>query len=176
MKFFTSYKRIQFVSVILFTLYLSSCTYKDGLFPQKDKEGKFEISIPDFMSSTNRLSEESNFQYQNRYRTIYMVIVDEKKSDSNHSFSSFTEENIQIFENSVDSLLTDSIFNLEINGLNAKQYKADALITGEGFYYSLTFIESETDFYQIAKWTNHKRKKDYESLFDEMALTFRILN
>lgn len=177
---------------------LTSCTY---LQPNKEEvlslesdfkkvriDGKYQLSIPNYMRKTDQLNDEASLQYNNPYKETYTIVIDENKEQ----FLTAIKENqwadslgtpIEIYRKLQMSLLGQgiamtSVENLEvekIGPLNAKRTQFEGKIEGvdEKIKYLITFIEGRGDLYMIMSWTLNDFSKKYLRTYHQIADSFQ---
>lgn len=155
-------------------LFLFACSYKEGLFPQQDSKGRFELHLPDFVSPTSRFTDKTDFQFQNRFRSFYVIVLASEKDGDESSLSDYAEREIVILNSGVDSVASDTTFVWPIQDLDAVHYKADLHIDGELLTYRLAFTEDKKHFYSIVIWTLESRKEQFEELMEEITYSFNL--
>ncbi|RDY61243.1 hypothetical protein [Flagellimonas nanhaiensis] len=160
-------------------------------FNQIEVNGEYRLSLPKYMRKTDNLNEEASLQYQNIFKETYTIVIDESKDDFIEMFTELGEydENISVIKNYRDvqqQLFAESMYvdkesspiALEINGMEAEMVDIDGRVDGidEDITYFLTFVEGKEKVYMIMSWTMTSRKDTYESTFDGIAKSFKLIN
>ena len=152
---------------------------------------EYRISIPKVMVSTTGLNNEARLQFQNVDQEIYLIILEEPKTELEHLL---TNQNREAEESSILSeygaLQLERLGGamkvkkrvgpkkLTIQELNAELFE----IMGEipnlkaDLYYSLTFIEGVEKVYTVMSWTLDSQKDKYRTTFEHIATSFKPIN
>lgn len=177
---------------------LTSCTY---LQPNKEEvlslesdfkkvriDGKYQLSIPNYMRKTDQLNDEASLQYNNPYKETYTIVIDENKEQfltaiKESQWADSLGTTIEIYRKLQMSLLGQgiamtSVENLEvekIGPLNAKRTQFEGKIEGvdEKIKYLITFIEGRGDLYMIMSWTLNDFSKKYLRTYHQIADSFQ---
>ena len=72
-------KKIYFLFI---TLVLLSCSKEEEF--KKIEVKNYALQLPSYLSKTNDLNEDASLQYQNPFRELYIIVIDESKT-SNYS-------------------------------------------------------------------------------------------
>lgn len=176
----------------------TSCTY---LQPNKEEvlslesdfkkvriDGKYQLSIPNYMRKTDQLNDEASLQYNNPYKETYTIVIDENKEQfltaiKESQWADSLGTPIEIYRKLQMSLLGQgiamtSVENLEvekIGPLNAKRTQFEGKIEGvdEKIKYLITFIEGRGDLYMIMSWTLNDFSKKYLRTYHQIADSFQ---
>ncbi len=175
-----------------------SCTY---LQPNKEEvlslesdfkkvriDGKYQLSIPNYMRKTDQLNDEASLQYNNPFKETYTIVIDENKEQflsaiKESQWADSLGTTIEIYRKLQMSLLGQgiamtSVENLEvekIGRLNAKRTQFEGKIEGvdEKIKYLITFVEGRNDLYMIMSWTLNDFSKKYLRTYHQIADSFQ---
>ncbi|MDX2002253.1 MAG: hypothetical protein SFW35_07465 [Chitinophagales bacterium] len=160
--------------ILLFIVgFLASCNYREGLFEKKVDEHHV-IKVTDYISRTDGLHPNAVFQYANRYRTVYLLVLDTTKSDIQGGLDAYAAFAVQSLA-SVDSSKAqiDTLKDVAVvNGMPARQYHIKLMLTGEETWFDLLVVEDKDRFYQILGWTISKRRSKYGKDIEAMVTSF----
>jgi len=175
-------KKIYLFLIIL--LVFTACDTKPNFRIENSENGFYSIKVADYMEATDKLNNNASMQFQEDYREIYLIVIDEQKSflDPDYDlkkYFKFAQDNI-IKSNLTDTETTEPV-EKDINGLNALQGTVVGkynLGTKEKeqiveVFYSFIVLESENRFYQVFTWTLANKRKRYEPLLQEMLESFK---
>lgn len=140
-------------------------------------KNKYSLDLPDYMGESLDLNSDASLQYQNTFRELYTIVLDEPKSD----FPNSEEVNLQEFYNIVRGNLEETLKNptfsatrdTTINGLNAKLFSLSDNTEGVDIYYQFAYLESDKHFYQILVWTLENRKDKFTQDMDRIIASFK---
>lgn len=167
--------KLSLLSIFLFILSIQSCNYSNE-WKEISVENKFSISVPGFFKEDKGLRKDASFQYANRYRNIYAIVIEHDKS--NKTLYEMDESVIQPLLKYIDKpIVTDSI-DTKINGLNARQNKVMGTMPSgdatEFIYYNHVLIEGKKKFYEVCTWTRGPKRKDlYDADLTRIIFSFK---
>lgn len=142
-----------FFGVFLFAVALTGCKYQEG-YEKFDVPGKFSIEVPHYMSKSDKLHPDAVFQYENQFRTTYILVLEEKAADYDNQLQAYndfavtdlTKRLADVKQHQVDSVST-------INGHAAMVTELEGGLTGERVYYKIGVIDAGQNYYRILGWT-----------------------
>ena len=155
----------------------------------KSEGNEYSVKVPDFMKKANALQEDASIQYQNLYKEVYFVAIDEDKSDVIELFENIGEwdeelTNIQnyrtiylnFFNENSKLLETPEIRPVKIRGMDAEIVRVEAKVEDipKDLFYSMGFIEGEEKFYMLIAWTLLDSKEKYSEPFEKIIRSFKI--
>lgn len=120
---------------------------------------QYNIKIPTYMSETTSLNQEAILQYQNEFKSIYMIVLEDKKKDMQILLAEYkTNLNFDSdFDKYADYMIENRGFaglsNQKINGLNAKILKITRMVNGTQAYFNIALFEGKNHYYQIITWS-----------------------
>lgn len=174
-------KKIYFLFV---TLVLLSCSKEEEF--KKIEVKNYALQLPSYLSKTNDLNEDASLQYQNLFRELYIIVIDESKQEVEQAIELNELEDIYSndFNGYVELLSTGLENNIEfknkkekdtvINSLQAKLIKFEGKVENYDVFYEIAFVNGVSNYYQIMTWTLLKRKSDYEAIMDKMIYSFKL--
>jgi len=159
---------------LLFILSVTACQYPAGL--KEIKTDRFAIKVTGYMDATEKLHPEADFQYENRYRTVYLLVLDTVKTPG-MTLDSFGRQALAtLATGSVRKVKWNRIDSVtSLNGVPARQYEQVMYLTGEDVYFDLVAVEAKDRFYQVLGWTIMRRKDKYAKDINDMVTSFRLL-
>src|SRR5690606_17492499 len=92
---------LSFTSCIDFKTKKSNSESKTKGFTTVSINDQYQIDIPKFMKSTTGLNDEAALQYQNIYREVYTIIIDEPKDEFVDIFKELGsyDDNLSLIDN-----------------------------------------------------------------------------
>jgi hypothetical protein len=188
-----------FVSAGIISVFLISCLNFKNEEPESINRQDFKpvkisnefiLSVPKYMKEAKNLNEAASLQYQNIYKEVYVIVIDEDKQTFIDTFTDLEEydstktpvENYRVVqmkslvENVNVSQQTKPVA-LKINTLDAQQVQFDGNVEdlNNEISYFLTFLEGKDKMYMIMAWTLKDRKEKYSKMFETVAGTFKQL-
>lgn len=155
-------------------------------------EGRYAMEVPDYMSSSDELNDEASLQYQNIYKEMYVIVIDESKQDFKDVFLELGEYDTTktMLENYVDAQMKSIRENM--NKITADKPER-ILKTGCGdarvhdvsgteedidgeMGFTVGFVEGRLNLYMIMSWTFEKDKATYQADMDNMIRSFQELS
>jgi hypothetical protein len=134
------------------------------------------------------LNDDAVLQFKNEFEELYLIVLEETKTDVAQYFPEIIEENdpekrIELYAD-VLSENYEANFDLEnysgympkeINGSSAIEMTFNAVESKNGLnvFYYVTFIETDTHFYQILTWTLFNKKAEMIDSMEKMILSFK---
>lgn len=174
-------KKIYFLFV---TLLFLSCSKEEEF--KKIEVKNYALQLPSYLSKTNDLNDDASLQYQNPFRELYIIVIDESKQEVEQAITLNELEDIYSNDfNGYVELLTASLESniafknkkekdTVINSLEAKLLKFEGKIEDYDVFYEIAFVNGVTNYYQIMTWTLLNRKSDYEAVMDKMIYSFKV--
>ena len=156
---------------------LVGCSYSSEMQEMKI-DNRFSIKVVGYLSPSGKLHPNPDLQYENRFRTVYLLVLDTIKT-TGVDLDSFSKKAIETLASGstekahwtrVDSVTT-------INGAPGRQYDMRMIMTGEEVDFKIVTVESKDRFYQALGWTLHARKNRDQYLKDinTMVTSFKLL-
>jgi hypothetical protein len=159
--------------------------------PFKDAEtvtiqDRFSLDIPTSMSAAEGLHEDAVLGYQNPYKEMYVIVIDENEDDFtkaikkaklgksySHDLDGYAKIVSQNF--TIEEPKTTPYKDVTINGLPAKQMEITGKMSGHGIYYLLTVVKGKDHYYQVVAWTLLDKMEEHKPIFEKMVATFKEL-
>ncbi|MFC4740303.1 hypothetical protein ACFO3U_09895 [Flavobacterium ponti] len=172
---------------LIFALFLilSSCQ-DDSKLETITVNNKYTLDVFSNMSKTKELNDEASLQYQNIFKELYVIVIDESAEQfENVIIDNGLQELYQPDLDGYTSLIVDGFESEEgvgdiseakdtiINGLEAKVFDLEGKVEEYDVYYKLAFLKSQKSYYQIMTWTLLDKKEDFEEKMDKMIYSFK---
>lgn len=160
---------------VLFITLLTSCWYSKEMQELKI-DNRFAIKVAGYMSPSSKLHPNPDIQYENRYRTVYLLVLDTVKLPGT-TLDSYTQNEIKLLTSTskqkamvtpIDSVTT-------VSSMPAKRNQMVINLTGEDVYFDMLTVEAKDRYYQVLGWTLQRRKDKYGPDIDSMVTSFRLL-
>ncbi|HYC84685.1 MAG TPA: hypothetical protein VEB86_05655 [Chryseosolibacter sp.] len=151
---------------------------------------QYSLAVPKYMTKTTALNEEASLQFQNIFKTTYVIVIDENKQEfieayknvdaydsSRSAVDNYCDTQVQLTSSGMEVISKTEIKSFDINGLAATSVEIDANVEGvpAPITYFLTFIEGKETLYMIMAWTFRVKKGTYRGSFEKMARSFKEL-
>ena len=164
-----------FILGFLSVLFLN-CNSKTEFHTVKIKN-QYSLDLPDYMGEARDLNTEASLQYQNTFRELYAIVLDEQKTDFPNPEEINLENFYSIVRGNLEGTLKNPTFSAArdttINGLKAKLFSLSDNTEGVDIYYQFAYLESDNHFYQILIWTLENRKDQYIKDMDRIIASFK---
>lgn len=149
--------------------------------------GLYAIDVPASMDKTTELNEQASLQYQNTIDELYIIVIDESKSqldlalEQNSLYDQYTSDldgYSRLITDNMKSALSsnDSIpqpKTMKINGLEAKLFSFEGTTSGVDIFWELAFVEGNNRYYQIMAWTLAEDRDEHDAKMMAMLNSFR---
>ena len=169
-----------FISMVLLVV---SCEQKDDL--QTITIGnEYSIALPSSLSKAENLNTEASLQYQNIFRELYVIVLDEPKKEVDSYLESTSSASglngyAKLLKNNFKEALEKPTFsepkNSQINGLKAQLHSVSATVEASEIYYELAYIEGKSNYYQVLVWTVYDQKENHIEEMKEIISSFKEL-
>ncbi len=169
---------------------------RDSARVQKEKEEKmkeasandYKMMVPKHMTKTTQLNDEASLQYQNIYKELYVIVIDEPRDTIIDSFKMLGEyddqkspvENYRTFlmdqlESNMNIKAEPKIRKEKINGMDAEIVSFNAEVAGVDYevFYQAAFYEGKNNFYYLSTWTLADKKSENSEEMDAMIKSFK---
>ncbi|VXA92612.1 conserved hypothetical protein [Flavobacterium sp. 9AF] len=170
---------------ILFCI-LISCESSDKL--ETIYVNDYKIDLPTYLSKSSQLNEDASLQFQNLFKELYIIVIDETKEEFNKALMENGIENMfsKDFDGYVKLLSTNLQNNVEmkhkkekdtlINGMRTKLIMFDGKSEGYDIYYQVAYVEGNEKYYQLMTWTLLDKKDEHENIMNKMVSSFNLRN
>ncbi len=178
---------IRLLSTIAIILLLVGCGSQEGNETVIIND-RYSMDIPGFLDRTTDLNEDASLQYQNIFKELYVIVIDESAAEFQKA----------LVDNGLDSLYTDDLagysdllmlgINMElgnsgetefeeknINGLDARLLNMETQFDGMDIYYQFAYLKGKEYYYQVMAWCLANRKSEHQQAMDNMINSFREL-
>jgi hypothetical protein len=185
------------ILVVGLILLLTSCfnlkkeeSLADTEFKTVKTGNEYSLDIPSHMKEAKNLNDDASLQYQNLFKELYVVVIDEDKQNFIDTFIEADEydttksviENycivqLKSFGESIEITQQPEPVTLKINGLDAQKAQFDGKVEGINaeIAYFTTYVEGKDKVYMIMAWTLKDRKEKYSKILETIGGTFRLL-
>ncbi len=148
----------------------------------------YKLMVPKHMVKTTDLNDEASLQYQNIYKELYIIVIDEPRDTIIESFKMLGEyddtkspvENYRTFlmdqlESNMDIKAEPEIRKEKINGMDAEIVSFNAKVEGVAYevFYQAAFYEGKNNFYYLSTWTLANKKGDNREEMEAMIKSFK---
>jgi hypothetical protein len=148
---------------------------------------QYSMEVPDFMKESKELNDEASLQYQNIFKEVYIIVIDESREEFKTVFQDLGEydDEISMVENYKSIQLEflqeaitihskEDVESSVINGLPFEIVKVDATSDGIDIAYTIAYIDGPENVYMIMAWTEQDKREKNEALFQKMIKSFKI--
>lgn len=149
-------------------------------------DGRYRLDVPASFEQADNLNEDASLQYQNLYKPMYAIVIDEPKSvleealDANEIYDQYTMDlkgySELITEDMRSRLELDALppmQDLKINGLNARLLSFEGMSEGYQIYWKVAFIEGHKTYYQVMVWTLASEREEFEEEMNNIVKSFK---
>lgn len=153
-----------------------SCSY-NNTFEEVVTDNRFSLKVPDYIHEEGGLNSEASFEYGNKFRNIYMVVLEKphQKMDIQSYIKNTKEDLVGRLKN---PRLIDSTYT-NINGLPAYNLKLEGDVgrggIAERIFYNITFYEGKDRSYQFCMWTWESWREKYQEDMTYIISSFKEL-
>jgi len=159
---------------IVFTF--SSCKYKEQ-WEQVNVSNEFTMEVPSWMEKTSELKEGAMFQYRNRFRSVYAIVVKEKADTLPQDFGAYVSANIAVLKNVLTNPVVSDSAVVELDKLSGIRAEVFGNMGEEKIFYTHYTLKGNKGYnYQICAWTRGEdRKLKYNSDINRIISSFKQL-
>src|SRR5687768_6382191 len=151
---------------------------------------EYSLDVPVYLKEADNLNDDASLQYQNVFKEIYVVVIDEDKQTFIDTFVEADEydttksaaENyrtvqLNSFSEAIEFTAQTEPRKIRINGLDAQYVQIDGRVEGirNEISYFITYIEGNDKMYMLMAWTLKDRKEKYRQILEAISGTFRLL-
>lgn len=176
-------------AITILSLLLISCGNREESKETVKIGGRYLLELPVSYKETTGLNDEASLQYQNAYKNIFVIVIDEHKSqldlalETNSLYDVYTSDlngySNLILDNMKARLGVDSLpkmQNIKVRGLNAKLLSFSAVSEGLNLYWKIAFVEGNKRYYQINTWTLNENREKYDAELMDIISSFREID
>ena len=173
---------------ILLAFLAFSCGDTNPQLKTIKSNGLYKIDLPDYMEETFQLNNEASLQYQNLFKELYIIIVDEPKNEFHEAISQehYANEYTKDIQGYSDFLIDtyperevtrEDLIPAKINGLDARIFEMkETTEDGYDICFKAVNIEGRANYYQVMVWTLAENKEKYADLIDTIINSFKEMN
>lgn len=151
----------------------------------------YSISLPDYLTVGDDLNDEASLQYQNIYKEVYVIVIDEPKQEFIDVFKelgeydeakpacdNYASAQMESIEGNMETVTTkSSLRKTKIGGCDARISDVAGTQAGitDAMGFTVAFVEGKETLYMIMTWTFEKDKSKYQDDMDMMINSFKEL-
>jgi len=160
----------------LITFTTSSCKYKEK-WEQVNVNNEFTMEVPSWMEKTSDLKEGAMFQYRNRFRSVYAIVVKEKADTLPQDFGAYVSANISVLKNVLTNPVVSDSSVVALDNLSGIRAEVYGRMGEEKIFYTHYTLKGSKGYnYQICAWTRGEdRKLKYTSDINRIIASFKQL-
>lgn len=172
-----------FASVVFLTACSESDTMQEIVIDER-----YSMELPTSLSITHNLNDEASLQYQDIIKELYVIVIDEPKSEFNEALEVFMlkdayTQDLEGYTSLVMDIFTQGVNIYEssepqmttINGLDAVLLSFEGNSDNVDVFFKFGIIEGADTYYQIMTWTLLNKKDRFREQMSEMIMTFKEL-
>ena len=163
----------------------------DESFKEVKINSLYSMSLPDYLTEGNDLNDQASLQYQNIYKEVYVIVIDESKEDFVNTFKelgeyddsksacdNYAKAQMESIEGNMETVTSKSAFRkTKLHGCDTRI--SDVVGTQSGITdamgFTVAFVEGKENLYMIMTWTFEKDKAKYQDDMDMMINSFKEL-
>ncbi len=163
------------IPLLIAVLFLSSCDQFNNEPKVIPVNNQYTLTVPSYLSENKSLNEEASLQYANLFKELYVIVIDEVKTDFNIALTDnlltdsyspdidgYAKLLLDNFALSIEDFSASSIDKTIINSMNARIATIEGSVEGIDVFYTLAAVEGKSNFYQVLTWTLGDKKDDYK--------------
>ncbi len=164
------------IPLLIVVLFFGSCNQFNNEPKVITVDNKYTLTVPSYLSENKSLNEEASLQYANLFKELYVIVIDEVKSDFNLALTEnlltdsyspdvdgYANLLLDNFALSIEDFSASSIDKTTINSMNARIATIEGSVDGIDVFYTLAAVEGKNNFYQLLTWTLGDKKEDYKN-------------
>jgi len=150
---------------------------------------EYSIELPSFMEVSDDLNDDASLQYQNIFKEVYVIVIDENKEEFKEVFIDLGDydDSVSMVKNYKDIQLSflkeavevNSVTELEssiINGLPFEIVEVDGKSEEVEVVYNIAYVDGKDKVYMIMAWTEKRRNEKNKALFQKIIKSFKVSN
>lgn len=148
----------------------------------------YSVSIPGHLDKTDDLNDDASLQYQNLWKELYVIVIDEPKDEFNElmeieggflgyeaNFQGYSDLILDGFDEAIDLKAPFVVKDTVINGMNAKFTAQSAYFEGMDIYYQIGIYEGKENYFQMFTWTSEGKKEKLKNQMNKMMVSIKEL-
>lgn len=136
-------------------------------------EGKFSISVPEYLSKTDSIDASALLQFKNEKKKMFLVVYEEQDTLAQSLQELFKKFSTDIIANIENGILI-KYFPEKINGKDAFTGNIKGEMNGAKAYYRISVIESSSTFYEIIIGVSDNNRNLVEEDMDRIIMSFKV--
>lgn len=175
-------------ALLLISVVLCFVSCQEAVTYQTVKVKNYSLDVPNHLSEVNNLNDDASLQYQNAFKELYVIVIDETKREVRYAlaiegagdiysddFGGYTRLMIDNLKQSIP-MKNIKIQDTIIHSLDAKIIGFNSKVEEYDVFYKLAFINGIENYYQIMSWTLLDKKQEHEKIMDKMIYSFKVKN
>lgn len=175
-------------ALLLISVVLSFVSCQEAETYETVKVKNYSLDIPNHLSEVKNLNDDASLQYQNAFKELYVIVIDETKREVRYAlaidgvgdiysddFDGYTSLMIDNLKHSI-TLNNTNIKDTIIHSLDAKIISFNSKVEEYDAFYKLAFINGIDNYYQIMSWTLLDKKQEHEKIMNKMIYSFKVKN
>ncbi len=154
-------------------------------------EGRYSMMLPTYLTEGDDLNDEASLQYQNIYKEVYIIVIDEPKQDFIDVFmdlndydttktplENYVEAQIESIRGNMNKVIKEKRRSLQSGCGQAVIYDVTGTQDGidDAMGFTVGFYEGKLNLYMIMTWTFANSQKEYQEDMDNMLISFKELS
>lgn len=136
-------------------------------------EGKFSISIPEYLTKTDSIDSSALLQYQNDKKQLFLLVYEISDTSALKDFFKKTSDD---FISKLEHGTLMKYYPEKVNGADAMIGTIRGSVNETGVYYKIAVIQSGNSFYKIITGISENRKSDYDEDMDKIIRGFKKIS
>ncbi len=143
-----------------------------------DDSGLLKVELPGTWSNIPALNDQAQLQYGNLLDNSFMIAISEPTSDFDDDFTTERHSDLTrgLLKSGIKNYKEEGPESLEINEMEAIQYKLKGSVDGVKITYYHTTIAGPKHFHQVLIWTSTSNWKSQRKSFDKILQTVQDTN
>lgn len=151
--------------------------------------GDYSMMIPKHLKTTTELNDQASLQYQDIYKELYIIVIDESKEEFIKTFKdldeyddkksaerNYREVQMKTMAEKLTIETTPEVKKANIGGLESEIVDFIGMSEGiaEKIYYKFAFIDGKDNMYMVMAWTLASNKDKNSEEMDAMLNSFKL--
>ena len=166
-------------------------SFKEVKIDDIDGNPLYSMKLPDYLTEGYELNDEASLQYQNEYKEVYVIVIDEPKQDfidvfmdlgdydsTKSAVDNYADAQMESIEGNMSTVTSKSTMRKsKLSGCDARVCDVAGTQSGidDAMGFTVAFVEGKETLYMIMTWTFEKTKADYQDDMDKMINSFKEL-